>query len=163
MKSITHFCFTSLIIISLTACGFHLRGATDVPFESIFIQGQTLTISKGLRQSLTTSKVAIMPAVKGADLQLELVGEDREKRILSLGGTGTVNEYELYYRVYYRTKFAGQTIWTPVSTLESRRDFTYSDSTLLAKQTEEAKLYESMQRDTISNLMRRLSLLKKPE
>ena len=89
MRSITHFCFTSLIVVGLTACGFHLRGPSDIPFESIFISGNTLIISKDLKKSLKTSDIKLLPSAEGAELQLELVGEENEKRILSLAGTGT--------------------------------------------------------------------------
>jgi LPS-assembly lipoprotein len=92
---------------------------------------------------------------------LELVGEENEKRILSLAGTGTVNEFELYYRVHYRSKLAGQERWSQVQTIESRRDFTYSDADILAKQTEEKQLNKDMQNATVNSLIRRLSALKK--
>lgn len=118
-------------------------------------------ISKNLKRSLTTSDIEILQSPKGAELQLELVGEENEKRILSLASKGTVNEYELYYRVHYRTKLLGQATWSEVHTIESRRDYTYSDANLLAKQTEEKKLNENMQADVINGIMRRLSALKK--
>ena len=161
MKSITYFYFTSLIIASLTACGFHLRGPSDIPFKSVFIQGNTLTISKDLKKSLNTSDVQILPSAEGAELLLELVGEENEKRILSLSGSGTVNEYELYYRVHYRTKLLDNATWSQVNTIESRRDYTYDDANLLAKNTEEQNLNKSMQTDVINRIMRRLSALKK--
>lgn len=151
----------TLLITALSACGFHLRGPSDIPFESIFIEGNTLVISRDLKQSLETSDITILQSPKDAELRLELVGEENEKRILSLAGTGTVNEYELYYRVHYRTKLAGQDTWSDVYTIESRRDYTYSDAALLAKQTEEQKLNENMQDDVLNGLMRRLSALKK--
>jgi LPS-assembly lipoprotein len=151
----------SCIVTTLTACGFHLRGPSDIPFESIFIEGNTLVISKDLKQSLKTSEIQILPSSENAELRLELVGEENEKRILSLAGTGTVNEFELYYRVHYRTKLADQATWSEVHTIESRRDFTYSDANLLAKQTEEKKLNENMQKDVVNSIMRRLSALKK--
>jgi LPS-assembly lipoprotein len=149
------------LIVSLIGCGFHLRGATDVSFNSIFIQGNTLIISKNLNKSLTTSGVKVLPSAESADLLLEMVGEESEKRILSLAGAGTVNEFELYYRVHYRTKPAGAELWSQTQTVEARRDFTYSDANLLAKQGEEKRLNENMQQDVISNLIRRLSALKK--
>lgn len=160
MRSITHFCFTSLIVVGLTACGFHLRGPSDIPFESIFIQGPTLSISQDLKKSLNLSDIRILQSAEQAELLLELVSEENEKRILSLASTGTVNEYELYYRVHYRTKLLGQATWSSVNTTESRRDFTYSDAALLAKNTEETKLNESMRRDVVDSIMRRLSALK---
>ncbi len=149
------------LISSLAGCGFHMRGTTDVSFNSIFIQGSTLVISKNFAKSLHTNDVKVLSSPESADLLLEMVGEESEKRILSLGGTGAVNEFELYYRVHYRTKLAGAALWSPVQTVEARRDYTYSDANLLAKQDEEKRLNENMQSDVISALMRRLSALKK--
>lgn len=161
MKSIIRLSFLSLILASLAACGFHMRGSSDISFNSIFIEGNTLVISKDLRQSLNTNKIDILSSAENADLRLELVGEENEKRILSIGGAGTVNEFELYYRVHYRTKLIGQATWGPVSTVESRRDYTYSDANLLAKQIEEKKLNDGMQKDVVNSIMRRLSALNK--
>jgi LPS-assembly lipoprotein len=153
--------FLVFLISSLSSCGFHLRGTTDVSFSSIFIQGNPLVISKDLKKSLTTSGVNVLASAEGAELLMEMVGEENEKRILSLAGTGTVNEFELYYRVHYRTKAAGAELWSPVQTVEARRDYSYSDANLLAKQSEEKRLNENMQQDVVSNLIRRLSALKK--
>ena len=151
----------AMLVASLVGCGFHMRGVTDVSFNSIFIQGNTLVISKNLKKSLATNGVKVLPSPDGAELLLEMVGEESEKRILSLAGSGKVNEFELYYRVHYRSKLAGAELWSPVQTVEARRDYTYSDANLLAKQGEEKRLNENMQQDVISNLMRRLSALKK--
>ena len=101
-----------------------------------------------------------MPSAEGAELQLELIGEENEKRILSLAGTGTVNEYELFYRVHYRTKLLGQATWSQVNTIESRRDYTFDNANLLAKNTEELKLNQGMEKDVTIGVMRRLSVLK---
>ena len=158
------FVFTLLtsLVSSLVACGFHLRGAADIAYSSVFMQGSTLVISKNLKKTLNTNGVKVLDSPSNAELLLELVGEESEKRILSLAGTGTVNEFELYYRVHYRTKAAGAELWSPVQTVEARRDYTYSDANLLAKQDEEKRLNENMHSDVISSLMRRLAALKKP-
>lgn len=152
---------TLLVITALTACGFHLRGPSEIPFSTIFLEGNTLVISKDLKSSLNISNVEILPSADNAELRLELVGEENEKRILSLGGEGTVNEFELYYRVHYRTKLADQPTWSQINTVEARRDFTYSDANLLAKQNEEKKLNQGMQQHVVNSIMRRLSALKR--
>lgn len=149
-----------VLIASLISCGFHLRGAADLSFNSIFIQGNTLVISKNLNRTLHTNGVKVLESADNAEMLLEMVGEESEKRILSLSGKGTVNEFELYYRVHYRTKLAGAELWSPVQTMEARRDFSYSDANLLAKQGEEKRLNEGMQQDVISGIIRRLSALK---
>lgn len=153
--------FFMFLISSLISCGFHLRGTSDIAFDTIFIQGNTLIISKNLKKSLTTNGVKVLDSAEGAELLLETVGEENEKRILSLAGGGTVNEFELFYRIHYRTKQAGSALWSQVQTVEARRDYTYSDANLLAKQGEEKRLNENMQADVLSNLIRRLSSLKK--
>lgn len=150
-----------ICLLCLSACGFHLRGASDVPFKTIHIQGNTLVISKGLNRSLRNNDVKILNSSEDAEMNLELIGEESEKRIMSLSGRGVVREYELYYRVHYRTRLAGAETWSPVQTIESRRDFSYEDSQLLAKQAEEKRLNENMQKDVLNGLMRRLSAIKK--
>ncbi len=152
--------FYIALIASLIGCGFHLRGTADLSFNSIFIQGNTLVISKNLNKRLLTNGVKVLGSAENADLLLEMIGEESEKRILSLSGKGKVNEFELYYRVHYRTRLAGAELWSPVHTIEARRDFSYSDANLLAKQGEEKRLNEGMQQDIISGIMRRLSTLK---
>lgn len=161
MESTVRLYLTLLVITALTACGFHLRGPSEIPFSTIFLEGNTLVISKDLKSSLNISNVEILPSAENAELRLELVGEENEKRILSLGGQGTVNEFELYYRVHYRTKLAGQPTWSEINTVEARRDFTYSDANLLAKQNEEKQLNKGMQQYVVNGIMRRLSALKR--
>lgn len=160
MESTVRLYLALLVITALTACGFHLRGPSEIPFSTIFLEGNTLVISKDLKSSLNISNVEILPSAENAELRLELVGEENEKRILSLGGQGTVNEFELYYRVHYRTKLAGQPTWSEINTVEARRDFTYSDANLLAKQNEEKQLNKGMQQYVVNSIMRRLSALK---
>lgn len=161
MQATARFYVILLIASALTACGFHLRGPSEIPFNTIFIEGNTLVVSKELKRLLAISNVEILPSAENAELRLELVGEENEKRILSIGDAGTVNEFELYYRVHYRTKLADQPTWSEVNTVEARRDFTYSDASLLAKQNEEKKLNQGMQEYVVNSIMRRLSALKR--
>lgn len=138
-----------------------MRGAADVPFNSIYIQGNTVIISKALKKNLTLNSVKVLDSAASAEMLLEVVGEESEKRILSLAGTGKVNEFELYYRVHYRTKLADDALWSQVQTVEARRDYSYDDTQLLAKQGEEKRLNEDMQSSVVNALVRRLSALKK--
>jgi len=105
--------------------------------------------------------VKVLDSAENADLLLEMIGEESEKRILSLSGKGVVNEFELYYRVHYRTKLAGRSygakykLWKHAAISHTAMPICW------AKQGEEKRLNEGMQSDVISGLMRRLSALKK--
>ena len=149
-----------LIISILTACGFELRGKAALSFESIYLQGASLSISKALRKNLVANGIKVLPTAEGADVLLEFANEETVKNILSISGGGVVKEYELFYRIHYRLRGAKDAIWGPQQTIETRRDFSYSDAELLAKQGEEAALYENMRSDVLNNLLRRLTRYK---
>jgi len=139
----------------LAACGFHLRGVADLSFNKLYIKG-SLSISKDLISSLKTNGVRIVKEPEEAEMMLELISDNQEKRILSLGGNGSVREFELFYRIKFRLRDASSDLWSPEQLIEERRDFSYLDSELLAKSYEETMLYEDMRRDATRELMRRL-------
>ncbi len=146
--------------VILTACGFHLRQPSPIAFKTVQIKGTTL-INTALKKLLIEQGVKVVTDAEEAELQLELLKEENEQRILSLSGTGVVREYELYYRVQYRTKLASEATWALPLVMEGRRDYTYNDANLLAKQAEQKLLTDSMQTDVLNGIMRRISALKK--
>jgi LPS-assembly lipoprotein len=146
--------------VMLTACGFQLRGVSDLSFKTLNIQGAKLTISKGLRQWVTTNGVRVVDDANKAEAFLELMTEIYEKRIRSLSGQGLVREFELNYRVTFRTRDASSTLWGPEQVVQVRRDFSYNDTALLGKGEEEERLREDMRKDVIREIMRRLSAIK---
>jgi len=146
-------------LLALSACGFHTRGVADLSFHTIYVQNGG-TIMPDLKRLLLNNKVKILPAPDQAEMLLEVMKETTEKRILSLSGGGKVKEYELVYRITFRTKQAGSELWSEPQTVEDMRDFSYDDSQLLAKDYEEARLYSDMRADAARKIMRRLSALK---
>ena len=154
------FCImVSLLIVTstLAACGFELRGQATLPFKSIYLQGGELSISKALRKNLKANDIIVLPTADNADVLVEFANEETVKKILSLSGGGVVKEYELFYRIHYRIRGFQDAVWGPEQTIETRRDFSYSDAELLAKQGEEVALYENMHSDVVNNLIRRLT------
>ena len=148
--------FVLTMTITLVACGFHLRGLADLSFNKIHIKNQSMSISKDLNVALKSNGVTIVKEPEDAQIQVDMMNEGTEKRILSLGGTGTVREFELFYRVNFRIKSSTEELWGPVQMVEGRRDFSYLDTELLAKSYEEAQLYEDMRRDAVREILRRL-------
>jgi LPS-assembly lipoprotein len=150
-----------LCLFTLTACGFHLRGLTDMPFKTIYIQKSgDSPLSKDLQRSLTGSGVQVVPTPENAEMLLDLMGENTDKRILSLGGSGKVKEYELIYRVVLRMRDASSETWGGPQTIEIRRDYSYSDTELLAKDYEESRLLSDMRAAAMHDIMRRLNAYK---
>ncbi|HYN54056.1 MAG TPA: LPS assembly lipoprotein LptE [Methylotenera sp.] len=149
-----------IFTLTLSACGFQLRGAADLSFKNLYIQGSKLTISKDLKRTFDTNGIKVVDNAESADLLLEMLGESYEKRILSLSGDGLVREFELNYRVNFRTRTSTEPLWSQEQTVRSRRDFSYNDNALLGKADEEARLNADMRNDAIREILRRLSAIK---
>jgi LPS-assembly lipoprotein len=156
-----------LLVLFLSACGFHLRGhglnETTFAFHSIYLQvpAETPFVS-GLRNGLKSYKLELAPSPQKADLIFQVVSESRDKQILALSGGGQVNEFELYYRVSFRVYDNQKRDWLPAGQIELQRDFNYDNSQILAMAQEEAQIYQDMYSDAIEQVLRRLSLARPP-
>ena len=150
------------LLLALTACGFQLRGTADLAFKNLYMQGSKLTINKNLTRSLKVNGVTVVDNPEKAELFLEMLSEQREQKILSLSGGGKVREFEIIYRVSFRLRSPSSEIWGPVQTVENRRDFSYDDSQLLAKEAEEERLLEDMRNAATREIMR-LLVVQKPQ
>lgn len=148
-------------LLALTACGFEMRGTADLAFKTLFMQGANLSVKKDLIKSLKTNGVTVVDEAEKAELFLELLSEQREQNILSLSGGGVVREFELVYRVNFRLRNPNSETWGAVQSIEGRRDYSYDDTQLLAKQFEEQRLFEDMRNDAVREIMR-LLVVQKP-
>jgi LPS-assembly lipoprotein len=76
-----------------------------------------------------------------------------------LSGGGKVREYELIYYVTIRLRNASSELWGQPQVIEQRRDYSYDDTQLLAKEGEEARLYSDMRSDASREILRRLTAI----
>ena len=150
-----------LFLLVITSCGFHMRGMTEISFKTISLEGKELSFTKNLKKILKSNKVAIVSPTENPELRIELMSEESEKRILSLSGQGLVREFEIFYRVRYRIKTSDSEIWSQENIIETRKDFTYSDSNLIGKEEEERQLNEAMRNEAITNLFNQIQVIKK--
>jgi LPS-assembly lipoprotein len=149
-----------LMLLIISSCGFHMRGMTEISFKTISLEGKELSFTKNLKKVLNSNKVAIVSSTENPELRVELLSEESEKRILSLSGQGLVREFEIFYRVRYRVKTSDSEIWSQENIIETRKDFTYSDSNLIGKEEEERQLNEAMRNEAITNLFNQIQLIK---
>ncbi len=152
-----------LCALLLSGCGFQLRGAADLPFESLYVQAPTGSqfANQFRRVVAAGSATRVVDDPKAADATLVLVQELREKNILSLSGTGRVREFQLRYRMSYRLLDRNAVETLPVSEIVLTRDFSFNDQDTLSKESEEALLFRDMQTDAVQQLVRRLQAAKR--
>lgn len=156
---------TSLIILTLSlllaACGFHLRGqgAFALPFQKLYVQSPNdyAPFITELKSALQANNVQVTESPEQAQLTLQIVSEVVDKQILTLSNAGRVREYRLQYRISLRAYDKEQQEWLSPEEITLRRDFSYDDSQVLAKEQEEALLYQNMRTDAVQQVMRRLN------
>jgi LPS-assembly lipoprotein len=154
---------TALLALLLAACGFQLRGAADLPFDTLFVPGATGGIALELKRNIQSgSSTRVVDDPKAAEAQLLFSEETRIKEILALSSAGRVREYRLVYRVGFRVGDGKGGDFVPPSTVTLTRDVTYDDAVALAKETEEQQLYRDMQADMVQQIMRRIATARPP-
>jgi LPS-assembly lipoprotein len=73
-----------------------------------------------------------------------------------------VREYQLKISVRYQLVDSKGAVAIPTSEIQLQRIMTYDDSQVIAKQQEEALLYKDMEQDAASQILRRMSAIKRP-
>lgn len=162
MRAALPFSGLVLLLSLLAACGFQLRGAYALPYESLYLAYPDYSvIGVSLKRAIRASASTRLAAT-ASDAQATLVpgAEYRDRVILSVSGTGRISELRLRYLYNYRvTDDKGRDLVQPAS-IELVRDLTYDDSNVLAKQQEETLLWRDMENDLVQQLMRRLAATK---
>lgn len=151
--------------VTLSACGFQLRGSNHLaglPFKTIFIGfPETSSLGNELRRNIRgNGDTLIATDAKAAEVVLEALSESREKVVLSLNSQGRVREYSLYYKLRFRVKDNQDREVLAPTEIVLKRDITFNEAQVLAKEREEELLYRDMQSDLVQQIMRRLSAVK---
>ncbi|MDP2811475.1 MAG: LPS assembly lipoprotein LptE [Rhodocyclaceae bacterium] len=148
----------------LSACGFRLRGTFDtpLPFDTLHIAlPATSELRSALKRSIEAAgKTRIVDDPKVAQAVLSVQGDSQQKNILSLSAAGRVREFQLVRTFGFRLHDLKGHDFMPPGTIVVRRDITFSDELVLAKESEEALLWRDMQSDLVQQLLRRLAAAK---
>ena len=133
--------FCLLLLLILNSCGFQLRKPLDLDYQSYAIIGDSSGLSKLIRKQLSFTNIKENKD-GNADLIIEIMSNNFEKRILSLTGNGQVGEFELVQTIEYRLKSSSQ--WSEPRRLEAIREYTYDPTLYNAARAEEVYLKDSM-------------------
>ena len=95
MKKYTVF---SVLLLILTACGYHLRGTIAMPesLKNMYVFNAGPQLQNELKAVLKASKAQLASSPNEASLVIKILNEDMKTRVLSIGSTGKSNESELF-------------------------------------------------------------------
>jgi LPS-assembly lipoprotein len=148
--------------LPMAACGFQLRGSQALPIERLYL---ALPVNSPIGAQITrvvrsSTNAAVVDDRKEAQAILEILGEQREREVLAINAQGRAREYQLRLRTTFRVVDPeGRELIAP-TTLLARRDVSFNESELLAKESEETLLYRDMQSDLVRQIVNRLQGIK---
>jgi LPS-assembly lipoprotein len=152
-----------LLLLLLSACGFHLQGSAAIPpelLEMAVVDAQpATTIAPDLRSALRRKGVLVSDL---APLSLQLRGESFSKRVLSVDASGRALEYGLGYTVSFSLQGKAGLSWIPVESVVVTRDLRFEAAEVLATANEETVLVTEMRNEAVMRILRRLQYVKKP-
>ena len=151
-----------LCLTLLTACGFQLRGSYELPFDSLYLAiPESAQLHAVLKRNIeASSKTRVSSDAQTAQATLTILGDAQTKVILSLSSRGRVSEYQLLRTFTFRVHDLTGRDFVPQTTVVIRRDMTFSDQQVLAKEAEEVLLRRDMETDLVQQVMRKLALAK---
>lgn len=144
----------------LAGCGFRMRGASPLPFDYIYTNVSDNTpFGAQLRRTIRASSphTSFVDDPNEADVHLIQEVNRQRRRELSIDAEGHVEEYELTQVFAFRLTDRAGRILAPTISLQAQRDIPYDTEDSDARRQEMRAIFEDMQLNMISQVVRRIS------
>ena len=146
----------AVLITSLGACGFHLRGDYQLAPELQLLNLQAASeggeLARALKRSLRSSGVVLSETSDAPELVVSAVSHQR--RVLSVDTAGNPQEYELLASTAVTIPETAAGYILPSKELSVRRDYIYESTGVLSSSDQEAQLKLEMERELARRIMR---------
>ena len=145
----------------LSACGFHLRGAFQLPDEMSLVylsaQNRNSELLQDIQRTLKTNGSIVVGDATKAKASLKIKSEKQTQRVISVNSHGLASEYELKFEVIYSLNIVSGSELTAVRIKDRKitliRDYLYDSSAVLSSGREKSVLIRDMQRDASRLIM----------
>ena len=155
----------SLVLMTCTiaACGFHLRGAYELPehLSPVYLDkdSMSLLLYKELRSTLRASGAELTDDKTTAASVLEISQEQQTRDVISVDTLGRAREYRLIYRLTFTLQASGEAV-IDRSNIQLTRNLLFNPEAVLGVTEEMENIYRDMIRDSTGQILLRLQALK---
>ena len=149
-----------LLALSLTSCGFHLRGTQgfEVALEQLYVSVPASygELKRELERTFTQYDIDVVGLRTASRYALVINGERNTRRAVSTTSSISVAEYELRLEVDIQlTDRQGADVILP-TTLMTERIYTFNRNSLVGSNEEETLLLSEMRSDLVNQIIRRV-------
>lgn len=150
----------SVILIAAlltSACGYHLRGAYDLPkgMKTIFLQGGSPTLREQLKTVLKSSSGQLVTSPDKADIVLRISKDEIERRVLSLSERGRSNDIELAGHLEFEVIDPKSGVLVEREPIDFRREYFNDQQDVIAKDNEETVIRKEMYQQVVRTMINR--------
>ncbi len=143
----------------LAGCGFHLQGGGSLPAA----MGKTYVATRSahsdfllaLTDTLRQRGAEVLRAPDDGAAVLDIAADESGQRVLSVSARNIPREYEVFYSVTFSLKVAGKNL-IDHEMLVVTRSYTFDETQVLAKASEEEVLRRALAEDLARRVMRRI-------
>jgi len=148
---------TLLISVFSGACGYHLRGAYDLPKEmkNIYLQGGSAVFREQLDTVLKTSAGKLSGTSDQADVVLRIFKDEMNRRVLSLSARGRSNDIELAAHLEYELVNKKNEVLVSREPIDLRREYFNDQQDVIAKDNEETVIKKEMYQQIVKTIINR--------
>jgi LPS-assembly lipoprotein len=146
-----------VMALLLSACGYHLRGAIEMPsnMKNVYVEGGSAPLLEQFKQVMKSSSAQLAGSRKDAGIVIKIANEAFNRRVLSLSTRGKSNEFELEYRLDYEFANAADAVLMPQQSVEVRREYYNDQQFMIAKDQEEAVIRNEMYQQAVQTIVNR--------
>ncbi|HVR81838.1 MAG TPA: LPS assembly lipoprotein LptE [Luteimonas sp.] len=150
-----------VLVLALSACGFHLRDALLLPPDLGPLRVQSRDPYSPLAESLSQAlaRAGATPAAEGVTAgvaTLALISEKWGNTPLSVDAFGRAQEFTLRYAVDFRLTRADGSVMVPEQALELTRDYVSVATKSAGTDSEREILANDLRREMVSAILRRI-------
>jgi len=146
----------------ITACGFQLRGAAELPSDMartyIATDDRLSLFYRQLRAELRGNGVDIVDTPVDATAVLNILYDRTGQRVLSVSARNVPREFEVFYTVGFSLD-VGETAALAAQEQTVTRNYTYDETLVLGKAHEQEILREAIAADVVRLVMYQLASL----
>src|SRR5688572_24050307 len=148
-------------LVTLSSCGFSLRGSAALPSELQTLQVQSADansdIARELRRALRNNDVDVEDTEQNSGYSLQVGQEQNSERALSVNSQARAGEYQLTMSVPFQLLNAGAIVMGP-ETITLERVYLADPENAAAKSDEAQLIQREMRRELALQILRRLQV-----
>lgn len=149
----------SLLIASIVACGWHLRGVVDLPDElrvvAISPDESYTPLQRLLRSLLNASGITVVSLQENPGAIIQILNENVGRRPLTTSLAGDTTENLLSYTINFQVNDAAGNILLPPTRVYTEGTALYNPNDLLGTAEAENIVLDDLRFDAVNQLIQR--------